>query len=277
MYIIIFVVFGLALFYLFLIMPTLRHKPGFRELKTVYFAHRGLHDNNPCAEGGCDAPENSLKSFEKAVAAGYGIELDLQLSKDGQVVVFHDETLERMCGVPGNVLDYTYEELKQFTLLGSTERIPLLAETLELVAGQVPLIIEYKIVKHNLSVCEIGDKLLRKYQGVYVIESFHPFALRWYKENHPSVIRGQLADRFTEKEEYKSLQYWLLQNLLLNFITKPDFIAFNFEYAGMWSRTICRRLFRNPAAAWTIKTPAELEKVRQKFDWFIFEGFDIDM
>lgn len=261
------VAIGLCLLYLFLIMPAIQRKPEFSRFQTIYVAHRGLHDNLS------EAPENSLKSFEKAVAAGYGIELDLQLSKDGQIVVFHDESLERVCGVEGDVLDYTYEELKNFPLLNSGERIPLFAEVLKLVDGRVPLIIEYKIVQHDLSVCALGDKMLREYKGAYVIESFHPFALRWYKKNNPSVVRGQLADRFTDKAEYRSFQYFLLQNMLLNFITKPDFIAFNHENSGMWSRTLCHRLFCNPAVGWTIKTPGELEKARNKFGWFIFEGF----
>jgi len=263
----------ICLLYLYLIMPALRRKAGFNEINTVYFAHRGLHDNNSSEGGHPSAPENSLKSFELAVDAGYGIELDIQLTKDNQVIVFHDETLERMCGKPGAVLDYTYDELLEFTLLGSNEKIPLLTETLKLVAGRVPLIIEYKIVKHNLTVCTLGDEILRGYQGPYVIESFHPFALRWYKKNNPAVIRGQLATRFIVHKEYRSPQYWLLQNLLLNFITKPDFIAFEYKYTGMWSRFLCRHLYRNPAITWTITNPTDLKKVRRKFDWFIFEGF----
>ncbi|MCL2050779.1 MAG: glycerophosphodiester phosphodiesterase [Lachnospiraceae bacterium] len=271
--ILLFAALGGCLIYLFLIMPSFRLKPGFHLINSIYFAHRGLHDN-ALGKGKSAAPENSLKAFERAVTAGYGIELDVLLTKDSQVVVFHDETLERMCGVAGAVIDYTYEELKQFTLMESGERIPLFADVLKLVDGRVPLIVEYKIVNHNLSVLPLGDELLREYKGQYVIESFHPFALRWYKQNNQAVIRGQLADRFTEKKEYQSFQYWLLQNLLLNFITKPDFIAFNHEHQGMWSRTICRVFFGNKAVAWTLKTPEELEKVRTKFDWFIFEGFE---
>ena len=274
MYILIFTILGIILLYLFMIMPSLKRKPGFKALaKTIHIAHRGLHENHPPGGKPASAPENSLKAFELAAAAGYGIELDIQLSKDGRVVVFHDETLTRMCGIKGDVLDYTYEELSAFPLLDSTERIPLFSEVLKLIDGRVPLVVELKIVNHGLSICTLGNELLRNYKGLYVIESFHPFALRWYRKNNPSVIRGQLADHFTSKEEFKSIQYRLLQNLLLNFITKPDFIAFNHEHAGMWSRTLCRVLFRNPAIAWTIKSPAELEKAQSKFDWFIFEGF----
>ena len=252
----------------------MRRKPELAKIKTVYFAHRGLHDTLPQGESPNTAPENSLKAFELAVNAGYGIELDIQLSKDNQVVVFHDETLDRMCGVPGAVLDYTYEELQEFTLLNSDQRIPLLKDVLTLVAGRITLIIEYKIVNHNLSVCALGDEILRAYDGPYVIESFHPFALRWYKQNNPTVIRGQLSTRFIAYKDYRSFQYFLLQNLLLNFISKPDFIAFEHTHAAMWSRSICRLLFRNLSVTWTIKSPEDLAKARHKFDWFIFEGFE---
>ena len=94
---------------------------------TKVFAHRGLHN------GRGSAPENSLAAFRRAVDAGWGIELDIQLSKDRQVVVFHDASLNRMCGVCGRVRDYTWEELCSFRLGESEERIPLLSEVLALV------------------------------------------------------------------------------------------------------------------------------------------------
>ncbi|MDR2547623.1 MAG: glycerophosphodiester phosphodiesterase [Lachnospiraceae bacterium] len=259
----------IALLYLYAIMPGVdrKRRGQFGDFATVYYAHRGLH----VTPG--DAPENSIAAFTLAADQGFGIELDIQLCKDGQVVVFHDETLERICGVTGRLLDFSYEELSEFTLCGTQEKIPLLKDVLDLVAGRVPLIIEYKIVDGDMTVCALGDALLRQYQGAYCIESFHPFALRWYRKNHPAVIRGQLADRFTAKSEYRHLKYWLLQNLLLNFLTRPDFIAFNHEHRKMWSRSLCQKLWRNPAVAWTLYQPEELTQAKKHFDWFIFEGF----
>ena len=257
----------ILLLYLFAIMPTLGRKDAQSGFKTRYYAHRGLHETPGVA------PENSLAAFARAVEAGYGIELDIQLSKDGQVVVFHDETLTRICGVAGRVLDYDYDELKTFPLCESAEHIPLLRDVLALVAGRVPLIVEYKIVDGSIAVCPVADAILSTYDGPYCVESFHPFALRWYKKNRPEVIRGQLADRFTKMKEYRHFKYWMLQNLLFNWMTRPDFIAMQHTQAGMWSRTICRKLFKNMAVAWTLLGAGELEKARERFDWFIFEGF----
>ena len=165
--------------YLIAIMPHMVRRPDITPLMGHYYAHRGLHDNKT------EAPENSMAAFRKAVDAGYGIELDVQLTKDRIPVVFHDESLQRVCGVKGNVRDYTYEELLQFHLCDSEEKIPLFEDFLKLVDGKVPLIIEIKIHEDHNTVCEIADSLIREYKGVYCIESFHPLAVKWYKEHRP--------------------------------------------------------------------------------------------
>ena len=169
----------LAAVYFILICPRLWDKPDYSVLKGVHYAHRGLHDNQT------DAPENSLKAFEKAVDAGYGIEFDVQLSKDYIPVIFHDATLERMCGIQGNVWDYTAEELQAMKLADSAETIPTLARALELIGGRVPLIIEYKLHVPRTEVCQLADEILQGYQGIYCIESFHPLAVTWYRTNRP--------------------------------------------------------------------------------------------
>lgn len=130
---------GAAALYLLMIMPGMRRKPDTAALKQRLYAHRGLHDNNS------DAPENSMRAFRKAVEAGFGIELDVQLSKDGVPVVFHDFTLKRICGGEGKVCDYTWSELQQFSLCGSDQKIPRFEDVLKLVDGKVPLIVELKI------------------------------------------------------------------------------------------------------------------------------------
>ena len=115
--------------------------------------------------------------------------------------------------------------------------------------------------------------MLEKYHGIYCIESFNPLVLRWYRQNHGSVVRGQLSDGFLKSGEFQGPLYFFLQNLMLNFITKPDFIAYNHKYEKTLSRRICRTLFRNLSVAWTIKSREELEKARGKFDIFIFDSF----
>lgn len=141
---------ALTILYLFLVAPRMFGKPDRTPLYGVHYAHRGLFDNDS------EAPENSLPAFKRAVDAGYGIELDVQLSKDGIPVVFHDATLKRMCGVDGNVWDYTLKELQQMKLANSSATIPTFAEVLKTVDGKVPLIIEYKLDVPQTKVCEIG-------------------------------------------------------------------------------------------------------------------------
>ena len=257
-----------ALLYLLMIMPRMIHKADKTPFTGVLYAHRGLHDN------ASDAPENSMAAFRKAVEGGYGIEFDVQLSKDKVPVVFHDFTLKRMCGIDGKVCEHTYEELLQFPLCGSKEQIPRLEEVLGLIDGRVPLIIEYKMEWLDAQVCQVADKVLQNYQGAYCIESFNPLGLLWYRKNRPAVMRGQLADAFYSRKEYKGILYLVLQNLLFDFLTKPDFVAYNHKEAKRLSRRLCRNLYRNTAVAWTIKSEEELAEARKHFDLFIFDSFD---
>lgn len=267
MTVIVYIVAVVVILYFLAIMPRMTHKPDKTPFQGVLYAHRGLHDN----EG--DAPENSMKAFQKAVENGYGIELDVQLSKDKVPVIFHDFTLKRVCGREGKVCDYTYEELREFSLYKSSEKIPRLEDFLEMVDGRVPLIVELKVEWTDISVCPLADKILSAYQGVYCIESFNPLALIWYRSNRNHVMRGQLSDAFLQEEGLKGLLYFLLEHMLLNFITKPDFVAYNHKYYWTLSRQICKKLYRNLAVAWTIKSQKELDARKKDFDLFIFEGF----
>lgn len=255
----------IVLLYFFLIMPRITSRP-MHEFKNVYVAHRGFHDNNS------DAPENSAKAMRLAVENGYGIELDVQLTKDEKVVVFHDGNLKRVCGVDAKVNSMTYEELQQLNLLNSEEKIPLFSEVLKIIDGKVPLVMEIKMVDSKTRVCELANKELEGYKGLYCMESFHPFAVRWYKKNRPDVIRGQLSANFKKEDNKEGIQEWLVHHLLTNVLARPDFIAYSHKSAGNLSRNLCR-LFGTTAVAWTIKSQEQLDNNRKKFDVFIFEGF----
>lgn len=259
--------FVLAALYLLMIMPRVFGKPDMMPFQGRLYAHRGLHDNRS------DAPENSLRAFGKAVEAGFGIEMDIQLTKDRVPVVFHDYTLKRICGAEGKVCDFTYDELQQFRLCSSDQTIPRFEDVLKLVDGKVPLIVELKIEALDTSVCSEGDRLLSSYKGIYCIESFNPLGILWYRRNRKKVVRGQLSEGFLKEKEYSGFLYFLLQNLLFNFLAKPDFVAYNKKHPRVLSRRICRGLYRNTAVAWTIKNQEELEKARKYFDIFIFDSF----
>ena len=266
MILLIFALFLIAL-YLFLIMPRMIRRPDVSMLMGRHYAHRGLHDNRG------DAPENSLAAIRKAVSAGYGIEFDVQLSRDRVPVVFHDETLERVCGVSGNVRDYDYEELRQFPLMHSNECMPTLEQVLEAVDGKVPLIIEIKIHENASTVCEKADELISAYQGPYCIESFHPYAVKWYKEHRPRVIRGQLSANFAKEDSREKLNEFIVHHLLTNVLCRPDFIAYDHHAKGNLSRTLCRKLFGALSVAWTLKSQREMDASHKHFDLFIFEQF----
>lgn len=254
--------------YLLSIMPKLRRNPQIKNMDGWLYAHRGLHNNKT------DAPENSLKAFAQAVEKGYGIELDVQLTKDEVPVVFHDYHLRRACKTDVKVADLTFEELKQYRLFRSEERIPTLSEVLEVIDGKVPVIIELKIPWNPDRLCTRVSKLLENYKGFYCIESFNPFGLMWYKKHNPLIIRGQLSmDFIREKEEGDRYQFFLLKNLLFNFLTKPDFIAYHHEHKNVLSFALCRKLYHTMPVAWTIKSQEELERSRKYFKLFIFDSF----
>lgn len=185
------------------------------------FAHRGLHKRDK------SVPENSLAAFDRAASYGYGIELDVQLSKDGQVVVFHDDTLDRVCGVNARVDEKTFAELRELRLCGTEQQIPLLSEVLKTVRGRGALIVELKNGKRNTELCEKTYALLRRYSGNYCIESFNPFIVRWFRRNAPEVVRGQLANPPADYNgEVNPVTGFLLGNVLLNFLARPQFIAY---------------------------------------------------
>lgn len=251
--------------YLAAITPRLLHRP--KPMPRVYYAHRGLHDNAG------DAPENTLAAFGRAVEKGYGIELDVQLTKDGRVVVAHDFNLKRICGVDRDIDMLTYEELKKYPVFGSQETIPLFSEVLKLVNGQVPLIVELKYKNTRSLICEKADALLTRYQGVYCVESFHPAAVFWYRLNRPEVCRGQLSGNFQKHDRQYTPVHYVMRHLLTNFLTKPDFIAYDCRDMRAVSKNLCRNLFGCPSVAWTVKSAEQLEECREYYDYFIFEGF----
>lgn len=256
-----------GILYLLAVMPRMMNRPDISLFQKKYFAHRGLHDNAGAA------PENSMAAFRSAVEAGYGMELDVHVTKDNVPVIFHDFTLERMCGAKGTIEEYTYRQLQEFTLGKSEEHIPRLEDLLGMVRGRVPLIVEIKTEKINVSSCEVIDRMLRAYDGAYCIESFNPMVLWWFRRHRNEVVRGQLSSNFRRDGGYRNIHYFLMTHLLFNFFTKPDFIAYNHKFKEEPGRRICRKLYRNPAVAWTIRSRKELEEMRGEFDVFIFEGF----
>lgn len=251
--------------YLFLIRPA----PVSAEVRRRFaghYAHRGLHD---LAAG---VPENSRLAFELAVAGGYGSELDIQLSRDGQVVVFHDDALDRLCGRTGRLGELDWATIAQLKLLGTDHTPPLLTDVLAMVAGRTPLIIELKTGPDNAALCRAAWELLQRYQGPYCIESFDPFIVAWFRRHAPAVIRGQLAARFGP-ELPSPFRRIVLTNLLLNVIARPHFIAYCYPHRGNPSFQLTRRLFGVLTAAWTVRSLATEQELHGDYDMIIFEQY----
>ena len=188
----------------------------------INYAHRGLHSRDR------SVPENSLAAFRLAARAGYGIELDVQLSKDGQVVVFHDTDLKRVCGVDKRVDELTLAELQQLRLCGTEERIPLFSEVLGAIRGAGPLLVELKTGRRNRELCEKTYKLQESYRGDVCIESFNPFIVAWFRFHAPDLIRGQLAAPYGDyrRDKLPVLRSFLLSRNLFNIFARPQFIAY---------------------------------------------------
>ena len=228
----------------------------------VNHAHRGLHSRDK------GVPENSLAAFIAAVDAGYGIELDIQLSKDGEVVVFHDDDLERVCGVSGRVDAFSYEELSSFRLLGTDYGIPHLRDVLKVVDGRVPMIIELKTGPRNTQLCQSAWRILRQYDGDICIESFDPRIVRWFYRNVPGLLRGQLAAQPSVLGG--DIKAFLIGYGLLHFLSRPHFIAYQKGKRPLLIR-VAMQFCMN--VVWTLHPEDNVDLLEMQNDAVIFEFY----
>ena len=256
----------LMILYLFALLPRTSEHKRMNRYKHTMFAHRGYH----CIEKGI--PENSIKAFKAAVANDYGIVLDVHLTRDGYPVVFHDDTLNRVCGCPGSVESMTLEQLKNCRLLGTSEGIPLFSDVLALVNGKVPLLIELKIPGRSLKVCQKTYELLKAYSGDYLIQSFNTLGIHWFRLHAPEILRGQLASRLTKS---RSREPWILkfftEHLMCNLLGRPDFISYKLADLPQFEVGLLRHLFHVSTAVWTLRTREALKEGVLHYDMQIFE------
>lgn len=251
----------------FLTAPGAVEKSRYPWLMGHTFAHRGLYTEDQTV------PENSMPAFARAAEAGYGIELDVELTSDDRLVVFHDDALARMTGAPGTVWESGFERLQGLRLAGTQEKIPLFEDVLRLVGGRVPLIVEIKTTPRLEKLCSMTYAALREYGGPYCMESFNPFMTGWFKRHAPQVLRGQLSMRYGSGEHIPGIQKFLLGNLLLNCVSRPQFVAYRHEDSRRFAFRLCR-LLGAVAVAWTLRSESELARARGRFDAFIFEYFE---
>ena len=236
-------------------------------------AHRGYHD------AAKQRPENSLSAFGAAVKAGYGIELDVQLSADGQAMVFHDETLDRMTHKTGAVLHHTAAELEGIKLQGSDDLIPTLAQVLALVAGKVPLLIEIK--DHLDTMADTSGRLetavalaLATYTGPVAVMSFNPHCMAHMARLAPKVARGLTTDDF-DPVEYRPIPASMCEDLRDITDYNRTLSSFISHKAADLARPRVAELKSQGAGilCWTIRSPEAEAKARQIAQNITFEGY----
>jgi glycerophosphoryl diester phosphodiesterase len=232
-------------------------------------AHRGLWSKD-------GPPENSLGAFEAACEAGYGIELDVQLSSDGEAMVFHDGKLERMTGCEGRIQDHTAAELREMRLADAdNETIPTLAETLTLVGHRAMVHIELKTPYGEVGPLEqrVYETLI-DHNGPIAVIGFNPYSHAWFADRHPDILRGLDSHSYSgadagrlAPEQRKSFQR--LEHVA---IARPHFLALGLDMLPS-KRADEMRKQGLPIVAWTVREPGQWDKVRGHCDNLIFEGY----
>jgi glycerophosphoryl diester phosphodiesterase len=225
-------------------------------LGAVPFAHRGLH--------GGGAVENSLAAFEAAVAARQGIELDVQLSRDGQAMVFHDYELDRLTGETGPVAGRTSAQLGAIAYRGGEGAIPTLPEALRLIAGRVPLLIELKAPNRRVGrLCEAVRRALAGYGGAVGAMSFNPEVGRWFARHAPEMLRGLVVS-----EAGKRGLRGRIERRLSLLRARADFLACDVRdlpsgFAAMAGL---------PVFTWTVRSEADRASAAAHADQIIYEA-----
>ena len=230
------------------------------------YAHRGLH--------GGRVVENTMEAFDRAIAAGHGIELDVQRTADGDAVVFHDATLERLCGRPQRVDSLTRAALAEITLSGTQERIHSLYDVLRHIDGRVPVLVEVKTPqKHMGFLCQAVRHALEGYVGPVAVMAFHPEIIRWFRQQAPHLVRGLVVS----DEKYKNtalghVKRWVAQSLSM-WRARPDFLAYDVQsLPSPLSRHM--RQMGQAVLTWTVRTGSDRAKALNHADQIIYEVAD---
>ena len=247
-----------------------RGSESMRAMRQFRYAHRGLYDK---AAG---IPENSLSAFSRAVAHGFGVELDVHLLRDGTLAVFHDSDIRRMTGRAGYLEDLSAEELGDYPLDGTGETIPQFCDVLALFEDTgLPIIVELKSFRDNYAaLTERTMRELDKFRVVYCVESFDPRCVAWVRKHRPEVIRGQLSQNFLKDRGKLSLPMaFATTHLLSNIMVQPDFVAYRFKDRKMWAPRLCRRIYGAQRVYWTIRSKEELSIAESDGAIAIFEHF----
>lgn len=259
--------------YALLIRPNLPRR-DISFLQGVDYAHRGLWTGNEPKKG--LRPENSLAAFRAAVEKGYGIELDVHRTKDGALIVHHDDSLQRLTGTDIRIAQSTLEEIRACRLPNG-EAVPTFDEVLEAVAGRMPLIIEVKVEGNADLLSEAVYARMQRYEGPWCMESFDPWAVKWFRLHAPEVIRGQLAfNHFGKGETFKLwMRNLVVASMIQNLWSRPDFVAWEAKSEKKYCLPrLLLRWMKPWFVAWTVRSQQDMDALRGKYDLQIFEKFE---
>jgi glycerophosphoryl diester phosphodiesterase len=235
-------------------------------------AHRGLHDK---ANG---IVENTITAAEAAIAGGFSIECDVQLTADGEAVVFHDFVLDRLTGQTGEVKALKAAELEAIAISGSTsDTIPTLTRFLDRIGGRVPLVVEIKSrFDGDMALTQRTCEIVSAHGGPIVIKSFDPAVIAEVRRIAPGIPRGIVAESHHEDKSYNTLtaeQKHSLGNLLHFEDSQPQFISWHVKDLPAGPPYLCRVLGHLPVMTWTVRTPEDRARAARYADQMVFEGF----
>ena len=255
-----------AVAYLILSAPNPQSKRAGIENLSVHYAHRGLW--------GGDIPENSIPAFAEAANKKFGIELDVQLSSDGDVVVFHDYDLSRMCGEDTKVSELRGAELSWRRLGGTQHTLPLLTDVLAAVKGRVPILIELKGETADTALCEALAHVIQYYDGKVCVQSFNPYLLGWFKKHQPRIARGMLYTDFFKQGTSDKKKNILLNFMVANFISRPDFLSVDMTCFDKFAVKLMTKFHKLPVFVWTVRDKDTFARMHSARYCCIFEGFE---
>jgi glycerophosphoryl diester phosphodiesterase len=234
-------------------------------------AHRALHDP---AHGPI---ENTAGAVRAAIAAGYGIEVDVQLSADGEAMVYHDDALGRLTEGEGRLDRLGTAKLKSVPFRDSDERMLTLTDLCDLVAGRVTILIELKSrFDGDVRLGQRVADVLAAYGGPAAPMSFDPWQVRALRHKAPNLPCGIIAAKYRPHPYWDLMPAWMrlgMGNLLTGLVAQPQFIAYAAADLPALAPSLARRLMGLPLLAWTVRSEAESARARRWADQIIFEGF----
>jgi glycerophosphoryl diester phosphodiesterase len=234
-------------------------------LKEDQIAHRGLHTKD------LSVPENTISAFRLAIEKGYSIEFDINILKDGQVVVFHDHDLKRCFGIDKSLEQLSYGDIKDLSYK-SGDHIPLLSEVLDFVDGKTNLLIELKPQGDVVKLCEAFLKIIDDYKGTYAVFSFHPSVVYYLKKHRPNIIRGQISEFFKDNQDLSKTMKYLMKRLAFNRFTKPDFVSYGiYDMPNKYLDKYKKRGLT--IISYAARTQEDFDFVKAHYDNVVFEYF----